>query len=365
MIEKNTSLFENLLALIDKKLPFLGMNPLNTDSEKNRFFKNPENNPVFRYSKHPSGVEKLFRKIEDIELKENVINRLLLQKLEKFKKTNAMIQSIGGDEFTFFSKEIFGEPSNELVKKAYQILEHEPLKEEENITSKQVFDVMKKVVGDFQLTDWIVGLKKMPANAAVLVSKKRIFVRKNSVFPQSFLKRVVVHEIGTHVFRATNGEKQPYNIFRTGLPDYLMTEEGLAVNAEELNKCLKINTLRTYAGRVIAVHLSLQTGFRQVFEELRKYFDEYRAWGIAVRAKRGLIDTSKPGAYTKDYLYLHGYYEVKNFLEEQGSKGLRTLYYGRIGLEHAPLIKEIEGLIKPELVPVSKKFREVLKEVGA
>jgi len=364
MIEKNTVLFENLLARIDKKLPFLGMNPLNMSSEKKRFFKHTGYNPVFRYAKPSSGIEKLFRRIDDVDLEESIINKLLLEKLGKFKKTNAMIQNIGGEEFTFFSKEIFGVPNKALVNKAYKLLEEEPVKEEDVISSKQVLDVMKRVLEEFKLKKWVVNMKKMPASAAVLVSKKNVYVKKNFSFPKSFLKRVIVHEIGTHIFRAVNGEKQPYRIFRTGLPNYLMTEEGMAVNAEEMNDCLKINTLRTYAGRVLAVHLSLQAGFRQVFDELIKYFDDYHAWRITLRAKRGLTNTSKPGAYTKDYLYLQGYHEVKEFLERKGDKGLTMLYYGRIGLEHIPLMNKIEGLKQPELTPVSEEFRRVLKELS-
>ena len=364
MVETDNVLFENLLVRIGKKLPFLGMNPLNPVSEKKKFFNNPDYNPIFKYAKPSLVSEKLFRKSQDIELKDSIINQLLQQKLEKFKKTNAMMQSIGSDEFTFFSREIFGVPNKMLVNKVYNTLEKEPVKEEDGINSKQVLDIMKKVLEEFKLNDWGVGMKKMPANAAVLVSRKRVYVKKNVMFPLSFLRRVIVHEIGTHVFRAANGEHQPYKIFKTGLPNYLMTEEGLAVNAEEMNDCLKINTLRVYAGRVLGVHLSLQTGFRQVFDELRKYFNENLAWKITLRAKRGLIDTSKPGAYTKDYLYLKGYYEVKKFLEEKGNKGLTTLYYGRIGLEHVPLIKQIEGLKEPGLVPVSKNFRKMLKGVS-
>ena len=364
MMDKELALFEDFLLKIDKKIPFMGMNPLNAISERKKFLKNPAYVPVFRYAKPPSGIEKLFGKIENIELEENIINNLYLQKLEKYKRTNAMLQNIGTDEFTFFSKQIFGEPSVDLVNKAYIILEKEPFEEEASVTPKQVCEVIRKVFEEFNLKDWVVSTKKMTANAAIYGSRKRVYVKKNAKFPEGFMKRVIVHEIGSHAFRAENGARQPYTIFRRGLPNYLMTEEGMAVNAEEMNECLNINTLRVYAGRVIAIHHSLEKGFREVFDELRKYFDEYQAWKITLRAKRGLSDQTKPGAYTKDYLYLHGYYEVKKFLEENGNKGLRQLYYGKVGLEHVPLMDKIEGLKEPELVPVSKKFRKMLKEVS-
>jgi hypothetical protein len=204
----------------------------------------------------------------------------------------------------------------------------------------------------------------MASYAAVVSSKKTVYLKKNSKFPQHFLRRVVVHEIGTHVFRAMNGERQPYRIFFTGLPNYMMTEEGLAVNIEEMYGCLKASTLRAYAGRTIAINLSLQNSFREVFNELKKYFDDDTAWKLTLRAKRGLVDTSRIGAYTKDYLYLEGYYKVKKFLEENGKDGLKKLYYGRIDTEQVPLINNMLGLKEPEFLPSSEKFKAVMEGIS-
>lgn len=361
--EKNKKEFEKLLNSIDKKLPFLGMNPVNEASEKKKFFKTPNYNPVFKYRK-PASCEKLLRKIDDIELGEDIISKLLLQRLEKFKRTNAMVQNLGKPEFTFFSKGIFDKPSQELVAQAYEVLKLEAEKEENNISAKKVLKEMEKVVKGLGLKDWKVGYKNMTANAAVISSKKAVYVKKKAKFSKDFLKRIVVHEIGTHVFRSLNGEKQPYKIFFTGLPNYLGTEEGLAVNIEEMHGCLRANTLRTYAGRVLAVNLSLQKGFRDVFNDLNKLFNDDFAWKLTLRAKRGLIDTSKPGAYTKDYLYLDGYYKVKKFLEENKEEGLKKLYYGRMDLEQIPLISQLEGLKEPEFLPNSEIFKGLIEQIS-
>jgi len=362
--DKNTALFEDLLARIDKKLPFLGMNPANEASEKKKFFKSKDYNPVFKYRRTAS-CDKLFHKIDMIDLPAGVMSRLLQQRLEKFKRTNAMVQNIGRQEFTYFSKGIFDKPSNELVSKAYEILKAQEEKAEDNtIGAKKVVKEMKKVLAKLNLKDWKVGFKNMAANAAVVTSKKNIYVKKKAKFSDDFLKRILVHEIGTHVFRALNGEKQPYKIFFTGLPNYMGTEEGLAVNVEEMHNCLQTNTLRTYAGRALAVSLALQKGFRDVFNELKLFFSDELAWKLTLRAKRGLIDTSKPGAYTKDYLYLDGYYKVKKFLEEKGDEGLKQLYYGRLDLEQVPLLSQLEGLKEPEFLPNSEKFKTLLVNIA-
>jgi uncharacterized protein (TIGR02421 family) len=360
---KNLALFEDLLFRIDKKLPFLGMNPANEASEKKKFFKRNDYNPVFKY-RRPADCTKLFNKIDQVELPEGMMSKLLLQRLEKFKRTNAMVQNIGKSEFTYFSKGIFDKPSQELINKAYEVLKTSPEKEENNIGSKKVIKEMKKILSTLKLKDWKVGYKNMAANAAVITSKKAVYVKKKAKFSHDFLKRIVVHEIGTHVFRALNGAKQPYKIFSTGLPNYMGTEEGLAVNIEEMHGCLKVNTLRVYAGRAIAVNLALQKGFRDVFNELKQYFDDDFAWKLALRAKRGLIDTSKPGAYTKDHLYLDGYYKVKKFLDANGDEGLKQLYYGRIDVEQALTITQLPGLQEPEFLPNSEVFKKLLAEIS-
>lgn len=363
-LQKNAKLFNKLMERIDKKLPFMGMNPVNEASEKKRFFKEKDYNPVFKYKK-ASSCEKLLSKASALEIPDSSIRALLMQRLEKFKRTNAMLQNLGKDEFTYFSKGIFGKPSPELVSKAYEILKMEHEKEEQNVESKKVFKVMKQTLESLGLKGWKVDYKKMTSNAAVISSRKQIYVKKGSKVSEGFLKRVIAHEIGTHVFRSINGESQPYRMFLTGLPNYLTTEEGLAVNIEEMHDCLRASTLRAYAGRVIAINSSLQKGFRGVYDELRNHFDDDFAWRLTIRAKRGLRDTSKTGAYTKDYLYLEGYYKVKGFLQKEGDGGLRKLYYGKIGIEHIPLLSQIEGLKEPLFVPNSEEFKKVVDEIKA
>jgi uncharacterized protein (TIGR02421 family) len=363
MANKNMQAFEDLLARIDKKLDFMAMNPLNEAAEQKKFFAKPGYNPVFKYPAPSSGTGKLFRKAEEIRLVEGVVSLWLLEKLDKFRKIDELMHSIDTEKFTMLSQEIFGAPDDTLIRNAYQILKKEPVHEENSLSSEQVCSALRNVLDEFRLKDWKVEVKKMAANAAVLNSRRLVCVQKDAKFPESFLKRVVAHEIGTHVFRGANGEKQPYRIFKTGLPDYLMTEEGLAVNVEEMNDCLKINTLRAYAGRVIAVKLSLESGFRKIYDELRKSFDERLAWKLTLRAKRGLRNTSLPGAYTKDHLYLKGYYEIKKFLAEHRSAGLKALYYGRISFEQALLINSMDELKEPDLLPDSEKFKKIMYDL--
>jgi len=135
-------------------------------------------------------------------------------------------------------------------------------------------------------------------------SEKTLQVKKGETFTQKDIKRLIVHEIGVHTTRYVNGERQSYKLFVYGTAGYDETEEGLAVWNEELNQVLSRNALRNYAGRVLAIHWALQYSFSETYQKLCKYFGEQEAYHLTLRVKRGLKDTSQPGAYTKDSIYL-------------------------------------------------------------
>jgi uncharacterized protein (TIGR02421 family) len=329
----------------------MAMNPLNEASEKNKFLRDKSYIPRFRYQEHGCRHMELLKRINRIKLDDSMISMLLMQKLEKFRKNVLMNKAIGSDDFSRRSIDIFGKPGDALKRKAYGLLKKKDCHEECSVSPEEAVKALRRILSGLGLDDWKVLSKKMTSKAAVRASRKTIYIKRGSLFPEGFINRIASHEIGTHVFRAENGKRQPYKLFSVGLPNYLMTEEGLAVNCEEQNNCLRSRTLHDYAGRAIAVHLALEEGFREVFDEMKKHFDYETAWKLALRAKRGLGDVRKPGAFTKDYVYLEGYHRVKDFLEEKGSAGLRMLYYGKIGFEHLKLLKRIDGLVEPRFVP--------------
>ena len=144
-----------------------------------------------------------------------------------------------------------------------------------------------------------------------------------------------------------------FKIFEKGFPRYLTTEEGLAVVNEEVWNVLDIKTLRAYAGRVLAISKALNNSFKDTYDYLLNYFDTNIAWRLTLRAKRGLADTEESGAYTKDLVYLKGYFLVKDYLKKKGS--IIDLYFGKVGVDDIKLLKEIKGLKKPLYLPLFKK----------
>ena len=128
-------------------------------------------------------------------------------------------------------------------------------------------------------------------------------------------------------------------MFVFGFPGYLKTEEGLAVFNEERSGLLSNDILRTYAGRAVAVNLALKNSFSTVYTTLLEFFPKEEAYTIALRVKRGMTNTAKPGAHTKDHIYLSGWYSVKNFIAQGGR--LNQLYIGKIGIQHVPLLSKL------------------------
>ncbi len=361
---KRLSNIDKQLLEISKQVSFIDINPDNEDSEKALFFSNPDYNPQFKYLPLKTPPEKILKELDKLDLGYTPMDKIFRKSASRLRSLVKMLESRGSVRSCRISEKIYGTPSPALVAKAKDMLS-EPIKKsakEKDLTTKQILRMMNNAFVRFG-ANWTVMEKDMAASAAVLAGKRQLLIRTKSRFPKSFVKRLIVHEIGTHVLRAENGSKQPYKIFEHGLPDYMMTEEGLAVYNEELNKCLDKETMRRYAARTIAISKALNSSFRETFNHLKQFFDDDEfIWRTVVRAKRGLGDTSQHGAFTKDHLYLKGYYEVKSFVEKGGD--ISKLYYGKVGIDDVPDLDKIPGLIHPMYLPFFRYFQFLIEFIN-
>ena len=129
-----------------------------------------------------------------------------------------------------------------------------------------------------------------------------------------------------------------------------MTEEGLAVFNQEKTESMETEKKYWPASSVIGIHKAMQGGFTDVVQEVLKFgFDTERALRVALKAKRGLKDTSKPGAFTKDFIYFKGHRMILEFLEAGGN--LKDLYFGKLNLKDLDLVKKIKGIKAPLYLP--------------
>ncbi|MBD3314034.1 DUF1704 domain-containing protein [Candidatus Woesearchaeota archaeon] len=335
------------LHRIGKRISFLAVNPNNETKERKKFFASKTYEPQFTYENYRTNIDKAIEQLQAIRFNRSRMGYILKHKRDEHINRFLMLKNRGTSDFTSYSSKVFSKPNKLLVKKARRLLRIEEEKPNPKLDPKEVTETLKTALA-FYGFNWEVKQKVMTAKAAVNQAKKQVLVKKGMKFSIDFIKRLITHEIGTHVIRYENGLLQPYKIFATGLPKYFETEEGLAVVNEERAGVLQKRILRIYAARAVAVSMAKDKGFREIYRYLRQFFKPEDAWKITVRAKRGISDTSQPGGLTKDYLYLNGYYKVKNYLKRYS---INRLYYGKVSMHYAKVLDRIPDLAEPKYLP--------------
>ncbi|HII72402.1 TPA: DUF1704 domain-containing protein [Candidatus Woesearchaeota archaeon] len=349
---------------ITGRISFMHINPINLYDEQEKVLADPDYNPQFRYSELPFDPDKVQEALDAIDQNDSVLGEILEHKRRIALDKIDMLANRGNRKFSIYSRKAYGLPSDTTLKKAAELLLLDSDKEDKTVMSKNALHVLKSELIHYGF-DYHIAEKEMSATASVLVSTKKMFLKKDYPLSPNYVKRLIVHEIGTHVLRAENGREQPFKIFMHGFPNYLVTEEGLAVYNEERFGLMLNENLRNYAARAMAVKMAQTGSFASVYNHLRQFFGDQWAFRLASRVKRGLEDTEKPGGATRDYAYIEGYLKVKGFLAsaepaKNNNGPLKQLYYGKIGLEHVDKLKEIPGLVQPKFLPKNQTFKSLL-----
>ena len=185
--------------------------------------------------------------------------------------------------------------------------------------------------------------------ARTSVQKDLIRIRLPIEYREKSFLGTLHHEIGTHMLRRINEEKQPWfeKHAEFGLHPYMDTEEGLAVLHQLIPLSQKL--LRFESLRYLAVYLGSTSSFSSVFQQLEPYMeDKLRRWNTCVRVKRGIKDTSKAGAFTRDQAYLRWGIHVLHWLE-QHHFDLTPLYFGKLAVEDLEKAMELSPSFQPTL----------------
>lgn len=320
--------------------------PLNRIEERERLFNNYQlgdsYNPQFVYRSFPTELNKpLLQFIRKISPEKNLWEKLLFDDVKQMLNTLETLVTHDAAQITAYSIAADGLPTQELVNEAYkEINEIQIVSENENITDDEAYKIMRASLDSVGLYDWEIIIDDvMNASMSVRSIEKKIKIRKGKKFSSQAIRRLLVHEIGTHVFRYTNGARQKIHLLRLGLTGYMMTEEGMATYHEHKYNLRDGATARRYALRVIAAHLSLTQSYYDVFAFIAKYTDLYDAFDIVTRAKRGFTDTSEFGSHVKDKIYFEGFYKISLHLQKNPSD-YPFLMGGKISLAMLPLLKE-------------------------
>lgn len=302
-------------------------------------------NPQFEYQEPPEyPVARIREFMTRLAPDQSLLESLYYEKASCELLAIRCVQTHSPDIITGASCLTYGLPDRQLLAEAQVVLTQYPTLDvtpAKNMPAEHAAEWMQATLERTGVQGWHVIVFE-PMNAMMSVDRldKEIRIRKGAMFAQDALRRLLVHEIGVHILRYENGALQPIRLFRNGFTGFIDTEEGLAVYSEESSGVLEADTLRKYAGRVLAAHLALNQSFFEVFQALVPLFGQEMAFEIIVRAKRGFTDTAQPGAHTKDIVYLRGYLQIKAHLE-QHPEDYPLLFTGKVGLQHLPLVREL------------------------
>lgn len=328
---------DELVTLYSDELDIIkNITPVNLNQENEKFLelfhKNCEYNPQYIYEVN-NKIDKIYNKIAEMTFADSIIGRIYSSYKDYILNSIKLMNSINNVEsFTSKSISLFGKPDKDLINKAFKILKDDrtAIVDTCSFDANFLYDTFIKELEKYRFKWKVELIDTMSSKVAVDAVSKTIYINACVKFSETDIKRLLVHEIGTHVVRAENGSQQPYLIFENGFPNSIETEEGLATYNESKANLLDIRTLKIYAGRVLAVDWCLNNSFYNVFFELSKYFEEKEALRIVSRIKRGLTDTSCNGGFTKDFVYLNGYYKIKKYINKDNEI---LLYTGAIGID--------------------------------
>lgn len=318
-------------------------------------------NPQFTYRPFPVEMCKPLQQfIRELHPERNAWEHLLFKDAKQMLDTLESILSHDPGQITAVSIAADGLPTKELVQEAYrEISEINASPEDETITAEEAAYIMRDALDSVELFDWEILIDEvMSASMMVRSIEKKVKIRKGKKFSPHAVKRLLVHEIGTHVFRYTNGARQKIHLLRLGLAGYMMTEEGMATYHEEHYNLRDLVTARRYALRVIAAYLSLNHSFLDVFTEILKYTDFDDAFDIVSRSKRGFTDTGAYGTHIKDKVYFEGFRTLSKYLQENPAD-YPLLMCGKVSLETVSLLKitnDANLVVPPKYLPELIKF---------
>jgi uncharacterized protein (TIGR02421 family) len=338
------------------------VNPTNLESEKKKFFNSKfKKNPIFKYKPLIIDIPEFKRSL--YELPVHKLNDITLQQIfksiiEAYVDQVELLAYRGDVKFKYMSLKYFGEPNKfdlELAK--YLLQSPDRSLEEEQLSSTEVVERLKVTIEEYGFSGKVKMDKNIPSLAVFMPSKKLLKVKSGMTFPITYTDGLCHHEIGVHMLTTENALAQPLKVLQIGLPINTLTQEGLAIASEYKAGALTIDRLKELALRVVAVsHMLKNDDFSETFNYLTTRYgvNEEKAFYLTARIYRG-------GGFTKDYLYLRGFRQIKTMIDE--GIDISPLLVGKTSVEFLPHLKELieRGILeKPKYV--TKSFNQASKE---
>ncbi len=279
-----------------------------------------------------------------------------------------ILQGIGTDDVTEFSKKLYGSPkdtlpgykrqNSDIARYFLRVVEDYKctVSDEPLIYSASSFRkaLLKKISSqiDPSIDPISVNIDNM-ITARAAAGSNYVKLRKGARFSENDLDQLFHHEVMIHTLTYINGRKQPllktlgYNAPRT-----TATQEGLAVFAEYINLSIELVRLKRIALRIIAIDMAEKgSDFIDLFSFYREHGqNDEESYYSSMRIFRG----GKPEGgiiFYKDNVYLRGIIEVGSFFKQAMHQGfihdITLLFCGKLTTQDVLSLKPMaeEGLI--------------------
>ncbi|OIO52898.1 hypothetical protein AUJ46_06515 [Candidatus Peregrinibacteria bacterium CG1_02_54_53] len=356
-IRQDLHAVDRLLAKIDSTLPVLRLvKPVNLEEERSRAEADPLYQPLFQYAPLPDDLEDLQMSLSTVIQDSSDLGQLLEKKRKELLLRLTMLDARGKDakQFTDASLSLFGEIRESDVQEAMANFLPRPSKppkaDESALSAAQAQQLLQDAIDHYGLHDWHCVLRDSIV-ADCTVGGRTIALRSRAKFTKSHVDALIAHEIETHAITAENGTHQSWHLLRKGTANYLTTQEGLAIWNQ--NRVLPAWHIKRY--RPAQSLLAVSYAQTHSFKDTRLYLEEklgypvLKALNKAIDVKRGISDTSQPGAFIKGAVYFLGHRAIESFVKNDGD--LKRLYWGKVSIEDLSFIERIPDLRPPLLLP--------------
>ena len=341
------------------------VNPKNLQAEKKKFFRSKfKKNPNFLYKPLSLDINLFKRKLYDIpvdQIGDVSLKKIYLGVLEAHADQVELLNYRGDMKFRYLSLKYFGEPDkNEIAISNYLLSSPDREESYEKASDELALKELGEEVRHYGFSGKIVLSSNIPAGALFIPSKNQLVVKKGAGIDVNYLKALKHHEIGVHMLTTENAQRQDLKVLRLGLPLNTMTQEGLAILSEYQSGHFSLERLKEIALRTVAIkHMLKENDFSETFHYLIDTFriSEDKSFYITTRVYRG-------GGFTKDYLYLRGFIQVKKMVDS--GKDITPLYVGKTSLDYLPELKELidrDIIYKPSFTPRSLSMKKEKDEV--
>ncbi|MBI4137457.1 DUF1704 domain-containing protein [Candidatus Roizmanbacteria bacterium] len=323
--------------------------PINYYEEREKFFSSNDYNPQFRYRKIPLGtlekqINGLKRQLASLAAPSE-LESYIYSLIDTLSAGLRAKEHIGTADFSAYIERVFPVRTSKLddLITLAQHIRFAPTEKARLLSAHEMRDYFQNYIDQHPHLKHIRVRVDTVNDHTIRVGSKRLTIGAAVKRLETNVKRLIIHEIESHLIQRINikQQKNPLLRLRTHYNRELYSE-GMAVYNEIASGTITESAFLTYYLRAKAVAMR-EKSFAEMYEVLFPTMGAHKAFLTAYRVKRGMSDTGKPGGYPKDALYLLGYREVEQFINRGGR--LEFLY-----LTQDP---ELGGLLlKYNLLPV-------------